>query len=240
MKLIKLSFIIFSFLSIFGTAFAQEKINQVDAQGKKEGLWKGVYEASKRPRYEGTFEKGYEVGVFNYFDDTKAQTVIAKREFSEKGTVAKTTFFDQKGNIVSEGVTVNKLKEGVWNYYHKGSKQLMNVENYKNGKLEGLRTVYFNSGNIAEEANYVDGKREGVYKVYLENGIVVEEATFKNGLYDGVAIFRDIKGNIVSKGPFVKGLKKGMWEFYEGEKLIKKEKYPLRVKFEKKTNIPKM
>ena len=228
-------------LFVFSSAlFAQDKINQFDEKGLRHGVWKGYHDESKRPRYEGTFEHGKEKGVFKYFDDTKAQTIIAKREFSEKGTVAKTTFFDQKGNIVSEGVTVNKLKEGVWNYYHKGSKQLMNVENYKNGKLEGLRTVYFNSGNIAEEAHYVNGKREGVYKVYYENGVVAEEATFKNGLYDGVAIFRDIKGNIVSKGPFVNGAKKGMWEFYEGEKLIKKEKYPLRVKFEKKTNIPKM
>ena len=31
-------------------------------KAKKHGIWKGVYEESKRPRYEGTFEHGKEIG----------------------------------------------------------------------------------------------------------------------------------------------------------------------------------
>ena len=78
-----------------------------------------------------------------------------------------------------------------------------------------------------------------MYKVYLENGTVVEEATFKNNEYDGPAIYRNAGGQIVSKGTFVKNERKGIWEFYEDGKLVKKEKYPLRVKFEKRSDIPK-
>jgi len=43
--------------------YAQD-FNKVDENGKKNGLWKGVYETSKRPRYEGTFEHGKEIGTF--------------------------------------------------------------------------------------------------------------------------------------------------------------------------------
>lgn len=231
--------ILFSFLS-FNKANAQDKTNQLDSNGKKNGLWKGVFVESKRPRYEGTFEHGVEVGTFKYYDDTKAQSLLATREFSEKGTVAYTTFYDQKKNKVSEGKTVNRLNDGVWNYYHKGSKQLMTVENYKNGKLEGTRTVYFPSGAIAEEAMYKNGQREGIYKVYLENGVITEESHFVKNQYEGEAIFRDPYGEIVSKGNFVKNERKGIWEFYKGGKLEKKEKYPLRVKFEKRKDIPKL
>ncbi|CAM4157434.1 toxin-antitoxin system YwqK family antitoxin [Flavobacterium antarcticum] len=240
MKMNQLKFSLVILICSFFAANAQDKINQLDAKGKKDGLWKGVFEDSKRPRYEGTFENGVEVGTFNYFDNTKAQSVIATRVFSEKGTVAQTTFFDQKNNKVSEGKTVNRLNEGIWNYYHKGSKQLMSVENYKNGKSEGIRKVYFLSGALAEETMYKNGKKEGVYKAYLENGTVVEESNFKNDLYEGEAIFRDMLGQIVSKGNFVKNERKGMWEFYKDGKLVKKEKYPVRVKFEKRTNIPKL
>ena len=240
MKINKIGFALVMLFGMLSTAFAQDKINQVDANGKKDGLWKGEFEESKRPRYEGTFEHGVEVGTFKYFDDTKAKSLIATRVFSNNGTVAYTTFYDQKGHKVSEGKTVNRLNDGVWNYYHKGSKQLMTVEQYKKGKLEGVRTVYFPSGKIAEETTYKNGLREGVYKVYLENGVVAEESFFKNNQYDGIAIFRDSNGKIVSKGPFVKGEKKGIWEFYKDGKLDKKEKYPLRVKFEKRTNIPKL
>ena len=239
MKINNIRFLTFILLCSFLNGFAQEKINQLDANGKKDGLWKGVFEESKRPRYEGTFEHGVEVGTFKYFDDTTAHSQIATRVFSENGTVALTTFYDQKKNKVSEGKTVNRLKEGVWNYYHKASGQLMTVENYKLGLLEGSRTVYFPSGSIAEQAIYKYGQREGVYKMYLENGVVAEESFFKNNEYDGQAIFRDPNGKIVSKGNFVKNAKKGTWEFYEDGKLVKKEKYPIKVKFEKRTNIPK-
>ena len=49
---------------------AQVTTNQLDSDGKKNGLWRGYYEESKRLRYEGTFLHGKEVGVFKYFDDT--------------------------------------------------------------------------------------------------------------------------------------------------------------------------
>lgn len=239
MKMNKIGLLLLLVLN-YTVTFSQEKTNQVDSKGKREGVWKGIFEESKRLRYEGTFKNGVEVGTFKYFDDTKAQTVIATRVFSENGKVAQTTFFDQKNYKVSEGKTINRLNDGVWNYYHKASKQLMKVENYKQGKLEGLQTIYFPSGKIAEETTYKDGQREGIYKIYTENGFVIEESTFKNNQYDGLAIFRDASGKIVSKGNFMKNEKKGVWEFYEDGKLVKKEKYPLRVKFEKKTNIPKL
>lgn len=239
MKIMHLKYSLVLFLSTFLMANAQEKINQLDANGNKDGLWKGVFEESKRPRYEGTFQNGVEVGTFKYYDDTKAKSLIATRVFSEKGTVAQTTFFDQKNNKVSEGKTVNRLNEGVWNYYHKGSKQLMKVENYKNGKLEGVQKTYFPTGKIAEEITFKNGQRDGIYKVYVENGNVVEESNFKNNLYDGPAIYRDVNGKLASKGNYVKDEKKGIWEFYEDGKLVKKEQYPLRIKFNKRTNIPK-
>ena len=239
MKINQLIYTSVLLLSCFFITNAQEKLNQLNAAGKKEGLWKGNFEESKRPRYEGIFQNGVEVDTFKYFDDTKAQTVIATRVFSENGTIAQTTFFDQKNNKVSEGKTVNRLKEGIWNYYHKDSKQLMAVENYKSGKLEGIRKVYFPSGEIAEEGNYKEGKREGIYKVYFENGVVSEESYFKNNEYEGEAIFRDTNGKISSKGLYVKNGRKGIWEFFENGKLTKKQKYPIRVKFEKRKNIPK-
>jgi antitoxin component YwqK of YwqJK toxin-antitoxin module len=239
MKKSQLKITILLFLVSLVAANAQEKINQLDVKGKKDGLWKGIHEKSNRPRYEGTFQNGVEAGTFKYYDDTKAQSLLATRIFSQNGTVAQTTFFDQKANKVSEGRTVNRMNEGVWNYYHKASTQLMTVENYKDGKLEGNRKVYFLSGAVAEEATYKNGQRDGAYKVYLENGIVAEEINFKNGLYNGSAEFRDGTGKIVSKGNFVKDEKKGIWEFYEAGKLVKKEKYPLRVKFKKRTDIPK-
>jgi antitoxin component YwqK of YwqJK toxin-antitoxin module len=70
-------------------------------------------------------------------------------------TIQPTQFFMIKiKNKVSEGKVVNKLFEGQWKYYHQASKNIMTTENYSKGKLDGLRTVFYISGKVAEEINY--------------------------------------------------------------------------------------
>lgn len=219
MKVIyKISLVLF-FSCNFCVLQAQTDFNKLDSNGKKDGLWKGYYPESKRLRYEGTFSHGKEVGEFKFFDDTKAGAVIATRTFNPNDNVAYTVFYDQNKNKVSEGKVVNKMFEGEWKYYHHASTTIMTIENYKNGKLEGLRSVFFPSGKIAEETYYKNNLKNGLSKKYSEKGYVLEEATFKNNQYDGEAIFRDVDNNIVSKGKFLNGKKVGVWQFYENGKL---------------------
>jgi len=213
---------------IFGLALlnvliinAQTDFNKLDANGKKDGLWKGTYEVSKRPRYEGTFIHGKETGIFKFFDDTKKGDVIATRDFSANDGSAYTIFYDQNKNKVSEGKVIGRNYEGEWKYYHKASKILMAVENYKNGKLEGPRTVYYPNSKVAEEIMYVNGLKEGVYKRFGQNGIILEQTTYKNDEYNGDAIFYDSDGVVASEGKFVKGKKAGIWKFYVKGKLTK-------------------
>jgi antitoxin component YwqK of YwqJK toxin-antitoxin module len=211
----------FILLCISQLAIGQTDSNKLDANGKRHGVWKGVYEESKRPRYEGTFNHGKETGTFNYYDDTQAGVVIATRTFDPKDNSAYTIFYDQGHNKVSEGKEVNKLFEGKWIYYHNKSKMVMASENYVAGKLEGLRTVFFVSGKIAETINYKNNLKEGIYKNYNEKGMVLEDSRYKNGEYNGLAQFYDHDGVLASKGQFVNGKKEGVWQFFEKGKLIK-------------------
>jgi antitoxin component YwqK of YwqJK toxin-antitoxin module len=198
--------------SIFG--FSQSDCNKLDANGQKHGLWKGYYPESQRLRYQGTFNHGKETGTFNYFDNTKAADIIGVRVFNENENSVYTTFYDQKKNIVSEGKSINKLNEGLWKYYHFESKEIMTLENYNNGKLEGTRKVFFINGKIAEECNYKNGLKDGVYNKYTENGIVLETAIYKNNEYNGLAVYRDTDNNIMSKGLYKNGKKSGIWQFW--------------------------
>lgn len=214
--------LVFGFLFLLSfSLFAQVDYNKLDEKGKKHGLWKGIYEDTKNPKFEGTFEHGKEVGTFNFFDNTRIKKVIATREFNPNDNSAYTIFYDQEKNKVSEGKVVNKLFEGQWKYYHKASKTVMTIENYSKGKLEGLRTVFYPSGKIAEEMNYKNNLKEGIYKRYTEAGIVIEEAIYKNNEYNGLAIYSDPEGNLVSKGKYTNGKKGGVWQFFEKGKLVK-------------------
>ena len=194
----------------------------MDDNGKKNGLWKGIYEDTKNPKYEGIFEHGIEVGVFTFFDNTKIKFVIATREFNPKDNSAYTIFYDQKKNKVSEGKVVNKIFEGQWKYYHKASKVVMTIENYSNGKLEGLRSVFYPSGKIAEEMVYKNNLKNGVYKRFTEAGIIIEESNYKDNEFHGLATFKDPDdGSLVSIGKFLNGKKVGIWQFFNKGKLIR-------------------
>lgn len=212
---------------------AQTDFNKLDGNGKKHGLWKGLYTESKRPKYEGTFEHGKETGLFNFFDDTKAKTIIATREFNAKDNSAYTIFYDQKSNKVSEGKLINKLFEGEWKYFHLDSKTIMTIENYSKGKLQGLRTVFYANGKVAEEILYKNNLKDGFYKKYTEKGILLEESNFNNDIYNGMAVFKDSNGVIASQGNFSKGKKVGIWLFYQKGKLVKEVNMSLPENFSK-------
>ncbi|MEC5164639.1 antitoxin component YwqK of YwqJK toxin-antitoxin module [Flavobacterium sp. PL11] len=220
-KRIAILYVTLMLLISTGFSNAQTNINQFDEQGKKHGLWVGFYNESKRPKYEGAFEHGKESGLFKFYDDTKAKSLIATREFNAKDNSAYTIFYDQKGNKVSEGKVVNKLFEGEWKYYHQAAKSVMTLEHYKIGKLEGVQTTFYQSGKVAEEIVYKNNLKNGVYKKYTENGTILEESNFVKDNYQGTAVFRDANGEVVSKGVFTNGQKTGIWQFYDKGALVK-------------------
>lgn len=226
-QLIKIAFLLYSV-----TFFAQIEVNKFDANGKKVGLWKGVFEDTKRPRYEGTFDHDKEVGLFKFFDNTKASNLIATREFNTIDNSAYTIFYDVNKNKISEGKVLNKLYEGLWIYYHKSSKVIMTSENYKNGRLDGTKTIYFKSGKVAEISNYKNGILDGIYIKNDESGVALEESFYVNGELNGITIYRAPDGLVVAKGKFRKGLKVGIWQFFENGKLESEDNYdqPNRIK----------
>ena len=206
-------------------AWGQNDFNKLDEKGLKNGIWKGFFEESKRIRYQGTFEHGKEIGTFNYYDDTKEAVIIGIRVFDIKDNSVYTTFFDQKKNIVSEGKSINKLKEGIWKYYHEAAKEIMTLENYKQGKLNGARTVFYKNGALAEELNYKNGIKEGVYKKFTEKNILLETVNYKNNQYEGLAIYKDPNDNIVAQGIYKNGRKRGIWKFFKDGKFDSQTNY---------------
>ena len=226
-------FIVLLLLTQF--TFAQDT-NKLDANGKKHGVWKGIYEESKRPRYEGAFDHGKEKGMFKFFDDTKTGTVIATREFNSNDNSCYTIFYNQKKNKVSEGKIVNRQFDGDWKYYHEDLPSVMTLEHYVNGKLDGVRKVYYKSGEIAEETTYKAGVKNGPYKGYAENGFVLESSNYKNNLYDGPAVFRDVTNQITAQGSFKDDKKVGMWKM-----LVKGKMQDVNMNFQNKNfKKPKM
>jgi antitoxin component YwqK of YwqJK toxin-antitoxin module len=157
-------------------------------------------------------------------DDKKEKICKTKQACEAAGYLFECWIFDQKGNKVSEGVVKNKLFEGQWKYYHQESKDIMTLENYKNGKLNGVRKVFYKANKLAEEINYTEGKKNGIGKTFAENGKQIDQHQYVNDMFEGVAIYFDGNGKKLYEGTYKNNLKVGIWKFYENDKIVKQVK----------------
>lgn len=207
-------------------AFSQTEINQMDAQGKRHGIWKKTYEGTSQLRYEGNFEHGKEIGEFKFYcEDCKGQPTVIKN-FTGKDNIADVKYFTIKGKLVSEGKMAGKDRIGEWVYYHEDSKNIMTREQYANGKLQGKVITYYPNGKITQETTYKNGVKEDEDNYYSPEGVLLKKLLYKEDQLQGPALYYDAYGNVVIEGFYKDNKKHGLWKYYKNGKVILEETYP--------------
>ena len=213
-------------ICVVGTVMAQS-INQLDANGKRDGVWKKNFEGTKVLRYEGQFSHGKEVGTFKFYKNIGNKPVLtAIKEFDANSDIAEVQFLSSLKKVISKGKMKGKLYMGDWQYFHKNSDKIMITETYNNnGKLEGERLVFYDNGKIAERAFYKNGKLEGKSTWYSEKEIVLKEFIYVNDKLQGMSKYYDLDGNLVAEGAFKNDKKDGLWNFYKDGELDETKDY---------------
>ena len=103
----------FLFLVCIQYVSAQDVVNQFDADGKRHGVWKKMYEGTNLLRYEGTFLNGKEIGLFKFYKNIKNKSVLAfTKQFNKVNNIAEVKFFDVNGKVVGEGKMKGKVYIG--------------------------------------------------------------------------------------------------------------------------------
>ena len=189
-------------LTVSTAVYAQD-VNKKNAQGQREGLWIGYYPTTNYVKYEGTFKNGKETGTFKFYADEPEKKLIATKEFKADGSVY-AVFFNGKKKM-SEGVYINKLKEGIWKTYHFDGQSVMAEEPYINDKVHGVKKIYYPSGKLSEEIEYKKGVEDGISNQYAENGVKIKETQYVNGNLEGKIIIRDETGKITDEAKYVNG-----------------------------------
>ncbi|HBY70227.1 MAG TPA: hypothetical protein DEG69_22210 [Flavobacteriaceae bacterium] len=205
---------------------AQEKVNQFDADGKRDGVWEKYYPGTKQLRYKGQFDHGKETGVFKFYCETCKDQPMAIKEFSSNGNNASVQYFTIKGKLVSEGEMEGKNRVGEWVYYHEKSDKVMTREFYKNGELDGVKTTYYPDGTKTEETHYQDGLKQGENNYYSPEGILLKKLQYVNDKLSGEAVYYDANGTVTIKGYYKEGKKNGLWRYYKNGKIEMEETYP--------------
>jgi len=220
--------IILSLCPISQALYAQQGLNDLDSEGKRDGIWKKYY-TNNRLRYIGTFDHGKEVGTFKYYSASSSEYPIIIKKFHENDNLADVQYFTTSGVLESNGLMKGKKREGKWLFYHTDGKAIMSEENYKNGKLDGVYNTFYPNGELTEITSYKNGLLDGSYKKYSIKGILYNDFNYAGGKLNGMAIYYSRKtGDLIKKGPFKNDMRVGTWENYVDGELVSTEQPALK------------
>ena len=111
---------------------------------------------------------------FFYFSACNSQQPDNKLAFQ---TDTLKTYYSN-GNIKSEEIVNNGLKNGFSTYYNEDG-SIYQSKCYLNDTLNG-KVFNYRNGNILSEANFKSGKLDGYYLIF-ENSDTIRQLQYKNG-----------------------------------------------------------
>ena len=103
-------------------------------------------------------------------------------------------------------------------------------ENYKDGRLDGIKRTYYSDSRIKREVNYKLGILDGAFKIYNLDRVVIEEINYKAGKKHQEAMYYYDDGKPLKIEHWNMGVKNGEFKifYYQGhvqeERTFKKGK----------------
>ncbi len=159
--------------------------------------------------------------IVQRYPDGKPRVIrhVAQDEFGNYYNHGPWEARDPTGKIVAKGSYTRGLMEGQWSRKHEsGSSGLFatrpfnlfqgpfhSVAQFKNGKLDGLWTIYDQYQTKIFEIPYENGLRNGTATWFYPNHAKMREATFKQGLIDGEIIDFDEAEKVAKRRQYVDG-----------------------------------
>lgn len=202
-------------------ASAQEKINQTDNNGNKQGYWVKKY-PNGCLMYEGYFTDNKPVGEFKRYDEEGNLTSILNYT-AEIDTVS-ACFYHTNGYLAGKGNYINQEKTGEWLYYSDYVRDhLLMKSNYLDNHLEGTRIKFHWNGKIAEELEFEHGVKSGEWKQYYTDGAKSLESKYIKGKRNGEFRTWYMNGKLEISGQYVKDIRTDLWYFYNPDGTLKRE-----------------
>lgn len=178
------------FLSMFLSLGLFAQINQVDSQGRKQGKWAKKYERKSVLQYEGQFKDDIPVGKFVYkYPNDRIKAIIIH---GENSTRSEAYMYHENGKLMSFGIYRNQIKDSIWTHYGP-SERLSFKETYVDGKLHGLKTIYYVPEQLQDKRTvimqtltYQNDVLDGPTSEFFPDGIKKMDGKYKNNALDGV------------------------------------------------------
>jgi antitoxin component YwqK of YwqJK toxin-antitoxin module len=121
----------------------------------------------------------------------------------------------------------NGIKQGYWKRTMTDNDKtyLYAIENYKNGKRNGLCTYFFPNGKKETESYYRNDTLDGLSKVYRSYGGLRYEENFKDGKTHGFKKYYTVDGDLSEEQEYAYGVQTGIYRLYSKSKRIVVESF---------------
>lgn len=166
---------------------AMDTLNQLDAEGKKQGHWRIVAPLANKPGYadgqlieEGRYAANKRSGMWHrYWPNGKLMSEITYDMGRPKGEY-KTWY--QNGQLEEEGNWDLDRNTGNFKRFHPNGEPQQDFVFNDYGVRDGEQKYYHENGQLAVEVNIDNGKEDGTLKRYYANGDLQQTATFNDGV----------------------------------------------------------
>jgi antitoxin component YwqK of YwqJK toxin-antitoxin module len=190
----------------------------IDDRGLKQGPWKHFYRNGNL-KAQGRYRDDLKVGEWKYF-------------------------YPEENKLEQIGSYVKGEPDGEWLWYFPNG-ELWRVENFFNGREDGISIEYNDTGAVIAKGQYIDGFREGLWTLkindhreegkyfegqrtgtwrsyYLSNNQLRFEGQYESGIRNGSFVFYYDNGQIRRRGQYLGNKRDGLWEFFtpDGERII--------------------
>ena len=203
-------------------AFSQDTINQVDAQGRKQGFWRKMDKDNLRV-YEGQFRDDVPYGKFTYYyQNIKVRTISL---ISEDGKVARTTSWFANGKLMAKGNYLNQQRDSLWQFFSEYDGSLVSEEFYVNGKKHGTEKIFYPGNGVAEIIPWVDGVKEGEWEQFYDDGAPKLTGSYKDGEKEGPLLTFFLNGKLLVSGFYLNGRQDSTWVYYDDKGSVTLKEY---------------
>jgi antitoxin component YwqK of YwqJK toxin-antitoxin module len=198
---------------------SQEKINQTDDKGLKQGHWIKNYPTGIM-MYDGHFTDNHPVGEFKrYYENGTIKSVLV---FSEDGKQANASLYHQNGNLASTGKYIDQKKEGKWQFYSKDIPGYrISEDTYSGNRRNGLSVKFYPDSSMAEQVNYVNDQKNGEWIQLYKNGNKWITSAYINGKLNGTFKAWFENGKIEFSGEYKNNIRNGLWLIYNEDGSVK-------------------
>ncbi|MEM8525578.1 MAG: toxin-antitoxin system YwqK family antitoxin [Bacteroidota bacterium] len=112
--------------------------------------------------------------------------------------------FDSNGRLIEEATYLNGKLNGERRVYYE-SGEVESIETYEADTYQGRFLSFYENGKVQLQGDYVNNNMEGEWKGYYKNGRLKEVVQFERNNENGPFIEYHDNGNLKAKGNYLNG-----------------------------------